>query len=32
MSAKEIKAHLKAARAFIDAKKYEEAKERCQVL
>ena len=32
MSAKEIKAHLKAARAFIDAKKYEEATEKCQVI
>ncbi|XP_065910597.1 superkiller complex protein 3-like [Dysidea avara] len=32
MSAKEIKAHLKAARAFIDTKKYEEATEKCQMV
>ena len=31
MTTKEIKSHLKAARASIDAKKYEEAIEKCQV-
>lgn len=32
MTTKEIKSHLKAARAFIDAKRYEEAIEKCQVV
>lgn len=32
MANKEIKSHLKAARTSIDAKKYEEAIEKCQVV
>jgi len=32
MTSKEIKTYLKAARASIDAKKYEEAIEKCQVV